>query len=286
MRHLLAGLALLSTAAQASAVTSGEPKQPTSKWIVNFADAQCVATRNYRTESDPIYLVLKSPAIGESIQLGIVRKGGNLDAGQVGGEIQFDEAEPVKASFLEFGVKSMGERARFAYLPAKEVAGLRQSKTIRVRIREKGIERLGTRLGMGLATGEEAFAVTQMPALLKTLETCSADLRNIWHVWDDEHGGQGLKEGPSANLAKLFDPEDYPGIAAFKGQSGSVSLVVLVDEQGKVADCTVIGPSGVASLDAQSCSVIKQGAKYKPAVGLDGKPAKSAVFQRITWKLF
>ena len=104
-------MALLSTAAQASAVTSGEPKQPTSKWIVNFADAQRVATRNYGTEFDQIYLVLKSPAIGESIQLGIVRKGGNLDAGQVGGEIQFDEAEPVKASFLEFGVKSMGQRA-------------------------------------------------------------------------------------------------------------------------------------------------------------------------------
>jgi len=32
--------------------------------------------------------------------------------------------------------------------------------------------------------------------------------------------------------------------------------------------------------------VIKQGAKYKPAIGLDGKPAKSATFQSIIWKMF
>ncbi len=62
--------------------------------------------------------------------------------------------------------------------------------------------------------------------------------------------------------------------------------MILVDEQGKVADCTVIQTSGVAALDAQSCSVIKLGAKYKPAIGLDGKPAKSAAFQTISWKIF
>jgi len=65
-----------------------------------------------------------------------------------------------------------------------------------------------------------------------------------------------------------------------------VAKLEFLDEQGKVADCTVIEPSGVASLDAQSCAVIKQGAKYKPAIGLDGKRAKSAAFQSITWKMF
>jgi TonB family protein len=268
-----------------AAAAPGSPLQPTGKWVVNFADAQCVATRNYGTEADPLYLVLKAPAIGDTIQLGIVRKGGKLDANQLNGEIIFDETTTLRTSFLEFGVKSMNQRARFVNLAAKDVASLRQAKTIRIRIREKGIERLGTRLGMGLATGEEAFAVTSMPALLGTLGTCAADLRKIWKVWDDETGGSGLKEGPSANLAQLFSPEDYPGVAALRGQSGRVSLVILIDEQGKVADCTVIEPSGVAALDAQSCAVIKQGAKYKPAIGLDGKPSKSAAFQRITWRM-
>ena len=57
--RVLACAGLLSTAGTAAAA---KPKQPTGKWIVNFADAQCVATRNYGSNSDPIYLVLKAPA--------------------------------------------------------------------------------------------------------------------------------------------------------------------------------------------------------------------------------
>ena len=280
-------LALAALASSTAATAAPEAAlQPTGKWVVNFADAQCIATRNYGTETDPLYLTLKAPAVGDTIQLGFIRKGGKLDANQLEGEIVFDEAPPLRTSFLEFGVKSMGQRARFVTLAAKDVASMRQARTIRVRVREKGIERLGTRFGLGQATGEDAFAVTSMPALLGTLGNCTAGLRRIWKVWSDEKGGSELKEGPSANLAQLFNADDYPGIAALRGQSGRVSLVILVDELGKVADCTVIEPSGVASLDAQSCAVIKQGAKYKPAIGLDGKPAKSAAFQSIIWKMF
>ena len=278
-------ISFLALALSSVAHAAPDPRPPTSKWIVNFADAQCIATRNYGTEADPLYLVLKAPAIGDTIQLGVVRKGGRLEANQVDDNLILNDSISLRKSFLEFGVKAMGQRAMFVNLPAKDVASLREATSIRVRIREKGIERLGTRLGKGLTASEEGFAVTQMAALLKTLDTCAADLRKTWKVWSDDKG-DGLKEGPSANLAQLFSPEDYPGVAALKGQQGRVSLVIMVDEQGKVADCTVIQTSGVAALDAQSCSVIKLGAKYKPAIALDGKPSKSAAFQTISWKIF
>ena len=83
----------------------------------------------------------------------------------------------------------------------------------------------------------------------------------------------------------LFSSDDYPGIAVFNDQMGAVSLVLLIDEQGKVADCTVTQTSGVAALDAQSCAVIKERGKFSPAIGQDGKPAKSSWLQRINWRL-
>jgi TonB family protein len=134
---------------------------------------------------------------------------------------------------------------------------------------------------------DESFALAQMPALMKTLDTCAADLRKVWKVWDYEKGGTeaGLKEGPSGNLSRLFDPDDYPAISILKDQVGSVAFALLIDEQGKVADCTVTQTSGLAALDAQSCAVVKARGKFKPAVGPDGKPSKSAYFQRITWAL-
>jgi hypothetical protein len=64
-----------------------------------------------------------------------------------------------------------------------------------------------------------------------------------------------------------------------------VTLALLIDETGKIADCTVIGTSGAASLDTQSCGMLKDRARFKPAIGLDGKPAKGSFIQRITWRV-
>lgn len=278
-------LAISVLAASSANAAAADPKQPTGKWIVDFADAQCVATRNYGSDADPLYLVLKTPATGGAVQVGVVRKSSKTGATQIDGEIIFDEAVTVRTSLLEFGNKKMGQRAMLANLPAKDVAPLRQASSIRIRAREDGISRLGTRLATNVSKAEESFAVTQMPALMTTLDRCAADLRKIWRVWDDEKGSEGLKEGPTANLSNLFSAEDYPAIAIVQGDMGSVAFVLLIDEQGKVADCTVTETSGLASLDAQSCAIVKERGKFKPAIGLDGKPAKSSYFQRITWRI-
>lgn len=145
--------------------------------------------------------------------------------------------------------------------------------------------KLGSRLGVGGRSADENFALSNMPALLKMMDTCTADLRKVWNVYRDDEAGGLLKEPPSGDLVGLFDPEDYPGIAMLKEQTGTVALVLLIDESGKVADCTVTQTSGVAALDAQSCAIIKERGKFKPAIGLDGKPAKSSWLQRITWQL-
>lgn len=280
-------IALAAIAVSSAAIAAREPKQPTGKWIVNFADAQCVATRNYGTETDPIYLLLKAPATGGVLQIGVVRKGNKSDASQIDGEILFDEAAYVRTSLLEFGNRKLNQRAIMANLPSQQLAPLRDAKTIRIRAREDGVSTIGTRLAVNTSRADESFVLAQMPALMKTLDTCAADLRKVWKVWDYEKGGTeaGLKEGPSGNLTRLFDPDDYPAISILKDQVGSVAFALLIDEQGKVADCTVTQTSGLAALDAQSCAVVKARGKFKPAVGLDGKPSKSAYFQRITWAL-
>src|SRR5918993_2307117 len=280
--RVLACAALLSTAGTAAAA---EPKQPTGKWIVNFADAQCVATRNYGSEADPIYLVLKAPATGGSLQIGIVRKGRDIEPQQFDGEVVVDQAATIQTNLLEFGNKKIGQRALLVNLNSQNVDSLRPAKTLSIRTRDRGVAKLGTRLGQGGSRDGETFALTQMGAVMNMLDTCTKDLRDVWKAWDYDKEPSGLKEGPSGDLSGIFNGDDYPGIAAFKDQMGSVAFVLLIDEQGKVADCTVTETSGVASLDAQSCAIVKERAKFKPAIGLDGKPSKSSYFQRISWRL-
>ena len=57
------------------------------------------------------------------------------------------------------------------------------------------------------------------------------------------------------------------------------------DERGAVADCSITETSGYATIDAQSCAIIQERAKFEPAIDTQGKPTRSSYSQRITWKL-
>ncbi len=120
---------------------------------------------------------------------------------------------------------------------------------------------------------------------MKAMDTCLADLQQVWNV--DGEAQARLKQGPRSTkpLTSYFSSNDYPRVALRSDQWGLVAFALLIDEAGKIADCTVIETSGVGTLDAQSCAIIKERAAFHPAVGADGKPAKAAVIQRIRWKL-
>jgi TonB family protein len=248
-----------------SGAVSAEPRQPSEKWIVNFADAQCIASRNYGSDSNPLYLVLKAPATGAALQLGIVRKGSKSTATQADGEIIINNSSSYRTSLLEFGSKGSNQRALLANIPASQLSGLRNATTIQIRARGSGITTTASRVARGGGGGaDETFAVTQMQSLLRLLDNCTADLRKVWHVWTEEGESPDLKEGAKANLTNIFSADDYPDIALFKEQMGTVVLVLLVDELGKVADCTTVETSGVAALDAQSCAIVKERARFSP----------------------
>lgn len=86
-------------------------------------------------------------------------------------------------------------------------------------------------------------------------------------------------------MSTLFGSDDYPRVAWLADAGGTVALTLLIDEGGKVASCMVIQPSGLASLDAQSCAIIMVRAKFDPALGVDGRPTKSGITTRIKWMM-
>ena len=154
-------------------------------------------------------------------------------------------------------------------LRASEFAPFRQAKTIA--IRSPGLN--------------EAFALSNMGPLLKTMDKCLVGLRLLWNISDPTGNQSKLKERTKANLASFFSNDDYPAIAFDQSKSGTVAFALLIDETGKVADCTIIETSGAAALDTQSCGILERRAKFTPAIGADGKAAKDAVIGRIRWKI-
>jgi TonB family protein len=121
------------------------------------------------------------------------------------------------------------------------------------------------------------------------MDTCVVDLRRVWKVPAAAAGGTAQlpdrRRARATNLASLISANDHPGVAVMEGQSGAVTMVLLINEQGRVADCSLVQSSGMAVLDAQSCAIMRERAKFTPAVGPDGKPRKDAMIQKVTWRL-
>lgn len=266
LRFMLLASLIGSTAA---AVAQPTPRQPTAKWIVNFDASQCIANRSYGTAEEPLHLVLKAPPIGNVMQIAVMRKGGTMAAEQVDASIGIDQQPPRKTSMLTFGSKNTKLRIYVLNMSSADFMQARQAKTLA--IRSPGLN--------------ETFSLSQIEPLLRTMDRCVEDLRQVWNVSDPEGEQSLLAKRAKANDASFFKDEDYPAVSIRSDQSGAVRFALLIDEKGKVADCTVIETSGVAALDAQTCAIIKTRAKFEPAIGLDGKPAKDASVGTIRWAM-
>ena len=54
---------------------------------------------------------------------------------------------------------------------------------------------------------------------------------------------------------------------------------------GTTTPLPIAESSGIAVIDSRSCAVVTYKARFEPATGRDGKPAKSVYEQSITWRV-
>ncbi len=249
--------------------TNAATREPTEKWVVNYANAQCVASRNYGTAEKPLVLVLKPSPVGNVMQLSVLRKGGSGEslADETNGDIRADQSRPVSVSILSFGSKR-GIFSSRINLTADQFAQIRQASNFTIRS----------------AQINETFALSQLPQLMSSIDACVADLQTFWNIAPDAQAKLTSRAYSQSSLVGVFSSDDYPGVALQKQEEGAVEIVLLIDEKGGIAECVVTRTSSVAALDAQVCSIIAKRVKFSPAIGADQKPAKDSFTQRIFWK--
>ena len=244
------------------------PRAPTGKWTVDFDAAQCVAVRDYGIPDRPMRLFLKAPPVGEVIQIGVTRKASRVDADQIDATVTLGDLAPLKTTLLQFSPKSGDTRIYLLNLPAADFrAAVVEAKTLWIH-----------------ASGfSENFALTQMGPLLKVIDGCVDDLKRTFNIAEGAAAAGPLARRARGDIRRHFDPGHYPTTALRAGQSGIVRIVLLIDEQGRVADCTVTETSGFASLDAQTCAVLKEKARFEHARNGEGQAVKDSVTTRVRW---
>ena len=265
--HCLTAIALLC--ASVAPAASAEPLQPTGKWRLNYEDAQCNAYRSYGTKQKPLFLAFKSPPSGSVVQLMVLQNGPRMDALQHNTTISAGETKALRTNMLVYRNKDSNFRVSRINLPISVFQGFRDAPDLKIDSTDRDF----------------TFVLSDFSALMTAIDACVADLREHWNVSESDALNPRLSRSAIGDLQKVFKSEDYPWMAVRGEMQGTTGVVLLIDESGKVADCSVVETSGAASVDAQSCAIITERARFEPALDAAGNPARSSYSQRIKWML-
>lgn len=92
-------------------------------------------------------------------------------------------------------------------------------------------------------------------------------------------------ELPQGSLLPLFKSDDYPFEALRKGEQGNVEAKLDIDASGRVVQCTVIKSSKSSSLDAKTCQVLSERAKFPPVQEGSDNASLREFRQSVSWYL-
>ncbi len=268
MRGISIVLPLAVMTGLAQAASAAPLLQPTAKWVVDHGDTSCTALRTYGTPEAPVTIAFRPSPTGSVVRLLVVRRGWVPEAKQF----------PVVASITPAPAKVTG--LRFASRDKK-------TSIVWINFDRAAIDRLGGAGEIAIKGGalDERFALPGIAAVVKALDRCNAGLRTFWNV--EEAAAASLTKTAVAlkSLPSYFSEDDYPAQAVREEASGSTRFMLMIDQTGKLKDCMVEQTSGFATLDAMSCGVLIERARFRPALDAGGKPVRSVITSTIRWRI-
>nr|WP_255554746.1 energy transducer TonB [Sphingomicrobium sp. B8] len=85
---------------------------------------------------------------------------------------------------------------------------------------------------------------------------------------------EGVAQAPRGDVRGVFTPDDYPTASLRAEEEGTVRAIVSVGTDGVPTACDVTQSSGYARLDATTCSIILERARFAPALDAEGQPVE------------
>jgi len=256
--------------AASAAAEAPPPRQPTGKWVAEYAESMCVLQREYGTTTSRLTLAFQPQPMSDHVALYIFDPPAKLKGEYVPVKIGFGPGFPaVDANMATFDVRAQKFRYNSTGLARPELE------------RAAASEQISLHADGHLSV---AFQVPDLRKALSVLDECVADLLVQW----------GFSREQQQMLAKLAEPEkpllsyikngDYPDQAIRAGESGLNGARFNIGLNGRAANCKVVESSGSSSLDMTICSVTRR-FRFRPAIDKAGQPMESLGYFRVRWAL-
>lgn len=263
--------ALLATSLLVAAPVAARPPimlEPSSKWVVNYADDMCLLERSFGADPHSVHLAFEAEPMGQGAVLHISRLGRSA-----GGK------ERVK--ILADGIQIAENDARTSFFEKRNLI------LTSTEVDKSELARLRVASNITILQGNQPsynFAVPSVTSALRALDTCRADLVDGWGMSAaDQARLKTRAKVIGAGGVTKFSSEDYPWSALAENAQGKARVRLRIDPDGKVSQCSVMHSSGSKLIDDKTCKVYRVRYRYKPALDTDEKPMTSFAVAVVSW---
>lgn len=277
--------------------------QPSSPWVVDYAENSCRLIRTFGEGRTLTKLGLESEAPDDADMLAT-------------GRPLSTSADKVPARFVPVGVetfdgkavKTVGDKQPAILWGHVEMIPDEMRKRLDdedKRYRDAGVRpppvSLAEQASRKLQRDEFAAGATELeiqtdrhrPVILETgsmgepmkaLEKCGRDSLKDWGV-DPQLDAQIVRPVWAVNPTKWLFPSDYPVDMLRRGEQSAVSVRLLVDASGKITKCTSLSHYDEPEFNRITCDRIISRARLEPAELADGTKVPSYFVQRVVFQL-
>ncbi|MFD2987422.1 energy transducer TonB [Sphingopyxis terrae] len=262
--------------------------QPSSKWLLNYADDSCRLARQFGEGDDKVMLVMDRFEPGDGMRMSFFGKPARTSRMDGDAKIRFgpDQAEqeigfypgrgdgktPALVLRSEVRIAPRSEAENAAYDAARNAGdfGFRWSMVTPVE------EAAVTWIEVGSPVSRPFVLETgSMGNAFAALSKCTDELLDHWGIDVARHATMTRPVTPISDPGQWIRSGDYPQEMLWQGQRALVQFRLNVDASGKPTACHIQQTTRAKEFDDAVCKSIMRRAEFKPALDADGKPMAS-----------
>ena len=291
----IAAIALLAAATPAQAASDAAPLQPSSQWIVDYADNSCRLIRSFGEGPQTMRLELRLFEPGEHAWVVLSGKPlGTLPGGQT--QVAYRFAPDDRDMKSEGLTGHMDNDTAAAIFPvslltadARKQAQSETRKDREARARWEADWQLDREAQIDtfeVAVSGKRRMVLHIGSLKAAMDVTRQCLDNLVGAWGlDLKVQRSLARAavPTSDPSRWLNSNDYPTAMLEGGFNDIVDFRLMVDANGTPTSCDVLTMDSRPEFIKATCDPLMQRARFEPALDADGKPVASVYINTVRW---
>ena len=119
---------------------------------------------------------------------------------------------------------------------------------------------------------------------MKAMRSCTDDLLRHWGYDPAVQAALTHPASPIGDQGNWLRTADFPTNSVWKGESGLVRIRLDIEPDGSVSNCRVLYRTNPDSFADLTCKLMKERARFTPALDAAGRPVKSLYLTQIRWQ--